>query len=181
VAGTQKATLYEEPNDPNLAATSTLAINGSVTWSFAGSGPDGPAIIGTVTIPDRKLKIQVTIRRNFDKSLPASHMVELLFDTPADFPGKGVQSVPTMVLKPSEDARGDALIGASATVASGFYWIALSNGQKDVASNINLLRDRGWIDIRLVYQSGQRAILTLEKGSTGEQAFAKALTAWQTG
>jgi len=86
-----------------------------------------------------------------------------------------------MVLKASEDGRGDALIGASATVADGFYWIALSSGQKDLTSNLGLLRDRGWIDIRLVYQTGQRAILTLEKGASGEQAFAKALTAWQTG
>jgi hypothetical protein len=66
-------------------------------------------------------------------------------------------------------------------VQSGLYWIALSNGQRDLASNVGLLRDRGWLDIRLVYQTGQRAILTLEKGPSGETAFARALQAWQTG
>jgi hypothetical protein len=178
---TQKATLYEEPTNPGVAASQTLAIAGTVSWSFATGGADGPEVIGTVTIPDRKTTVKVTIRRNTDQSLPASHLVEVLVTTPTDFPGKSVSNVPTMVLKPSEDARGDVLVGASATVAPGYYWIALSNAQQDLTKNIGLLRDREWIDIRLVYQSGQRAILTLEKGSSGGQAFAKALSAWQTG
>jgi hypothetical protein len=176
--GAQKAVLYEEPVDPALAATSTLAIPGNVTWNFVANGPDGPEVVGTVSVPDRKLKLTVTIRRNRDPGLPASHMVEVRVDTPPD---KTIQTVPTMVMKSSEDSRGDVLIGASATVAQGFYWIALSGAQRDVSSNLGLLRDRGWIDIRLVYQSGQRAILTLEKGASGETAFARALSAWRTG
>ena len=77
--------------------------------------------------------------------------------------------------------RSTRLIPISITVAPGFYWIALSNAQRDQSSNVGLLRDRAWIDIRLVYQTGQRAILTLEKGTSGETAFARALTAWRTG
>jgi hypothetical protein len=176
--GAQKAVLYEEPVDPTLAATQTLAISGNVTWTFAATGPDGPEIVGTVSIPDRKLNMTVTIRRNRDTGLPASHMVEVRIDAAPD---KTIQTVPTMVMKSSEDSRGDVLIGASATVAQGYYWIALSGAQRDVSSNLGLLRDRGWIDIRLVYQSGQRAILTLEKGASGETAFARALSAWRTG
>jgi hypothetical protein len=86
--------------------------------------------------------------------------------------------VPRVVFKPSEDARGQPLIGASARVADGFFWIALSGVDSDVRLNLGLLRDRIWIDLPLVYESGQRAILTIEKGAPGERAFERALTAW---
>jgi hypothetical protein len=181
----QKAVLYEEPTDPSLALTSTLALPGNVSWAFVATGSDGPTVVGTITIPDRKLKLKLTIRRNTDKSLPATHLVELTADSfAADFAGKAIKEVPSMVFKSAEDGRGDVLIGAPITVSTqpiGLYWIALSGASRDVSSNMGLLRDRGWIDIRLVYATNQRAILTLEKGPSGETAFAKALAAWQAG
>ena len=47
-----------------------------------------------------------------------------------------------------------------------------------MAQNIALMRERNWIDIPLVYQNDQRAILTLEKGTPGQRVFEKALAAW---
>ena len=47
-----------------------------------------------------------------------------------------------------------------------------------MAQNIALMRERNWIDIPLVYNNDQRAILTLEKGTPGQKAFDKALAAW---
>jgi hypothetical protein len=181
VATAQKATLYEEPLDPAAAQSGVIAFNGTVAWSYRDGGAQGPEVVGQIDIPDRKLKITVTIRRNSDASLPASHLFELAVSTAADFPGKGVQSIPSIVLKASEEGRGDTLIGAAATVSTDVYWIALANGERERAANLVLLRDRGWMDIRLVYQTGQRAILTIQKGTAGEQAFARAFTAWQTG
>jgi hypothetical protein len=96
-----------------------------------------------------------------------------------DFPGKSIKNVPRLVLKDSDTAtRGQPLIGATATITDGFFWIALSGVEADVAANIAMLRDRGWFDIPLVYETGQRAILTIGKGSTGKQAFDLALAAW---
>ena len=63
-------------------------------------------------------------------SLPASHLVEVVVDTPADFPGKAIGSIPRLVLKPTEDARGQPLVGAAAKVADGFFWIALSAAER---------------------------------------------------
>jgi hypothetical protein len=181
---TQKATLYEEVTDPKAAPGSTLAITGSVTWTYVANSADGPEVVGTITVPDRKMTVKLTVRRNLDNSLPASHMIEVLVTTPSDasaFPGKSVQSVPTMVLKTSETDHGTALTGASATVAAGFYWIALSGAQKDVTANLALFKTKTWIDLYLVYQTGQRAILTLEEGPSGTTAFNQALAAWQAG
>lgn len=174
----QRAVLYEEPLEAAAAAAGVVAINAAVTWSYLPNGINGPEIVGNVDVPERALKIKLAIRRNTDETLPASHIVEVVVDAPNDFPGKGVRDVPRVVFKPSEDARGQPLIGASARVAPGFFWIALSGVESDVTANLNLLKDRIWIDLPLVYDSGQRAILTIEKGTPGERVFERALTAW---
>ncbi len=102
----------------------------------------------------------------------------MVVDTPADFPGKSIGSIPRIVLKPTEGARGQPLVGAAAKVADGFFWIALSAADADIASNLSLMRERNWIDLPFVYENGQRAILTFEKGPDGEAAFQQAFNAW---
>jgi hypothetical protein len=98
--------------------------------------------------------------------------------TGSKFAGGGIREVPRLVMKPSEDARGQPLVGAAAKVDNGFFWIALSGVQADVDANMGLLRDRTWFDLPLVYDNGQRAILTFEKGTPGERAFQQALALW---
>ena len=177
----QQAILYEEATgeDPNKG----FAFSGRVAWELASEpGSEGQppqtVIYGTVEIPDRGLKMAMTIRKNTDTALPASHLVELLFDIPKDFPGGGIASVPGLILKPSEQARGEALRGAAARVANGFFWVALSSKEKDVKANVDLLRERSWFDIPILYDSGKRAILTIEKGAPGQRVFARAFRTW---
>jgi hypothetical protein len=178
-AGPQKAVLYEEPLDSAAAANGVVAINGSVSWAYVPDSPDGPEITGNVDVPDRQMNVKLTIRRNTDSTLPASHLVEVVVDVPTDFPGKAIKSVPRLILKGSEAAqRGQPLIGATATITEGFFWIALSAVDADVKANLALLRDNGWIDLPLVYETGQRAILTIEKGTLGDKVFKQALAAW---
>jgi hypothetical protein len=175
----QKAVLYEEPVDAAEAASGVTAIDAAVTWRFVAESPDGPEIEADIDVPQRKMKVRLAIRRNTDASLPASHLVEVVIDTPPDFPGKGIKNVPRLVLKDSEAAtRGQPLIGATAAITEGFFWIALSGVESDVTANLAILRSRGWIDLPLVYETGQRAILTIEKGTPGERVIEKALAAW---
>ena len=44
--------------------------------------------------------------------------------------------------------------------------------------NAELLKERSWIDIPVVYGDGKRAIIAVEKGAPGERAFADAFDAW---
>lgn len=168
----QRAALFEEPAE---AGADVFPISAAVTWSYVESGPNGPEILGTVDIPERGMTFKIAIRRNIDETLPASHIVEVVVNAPAD---RAVREIPRLVFKPSEDSRGQPLIGAPAQVADGFFWIVLSSVQSDVNANVNLLKDRLWIDLPFVYANGQRAILTFEKGTPGERVFERALTAW---
>lgn len=172
----QKATLLEEPLGGNNGQGVT-AIAANVTWRFFEDN-DGPEVEANIDIPDRSMKVRLDIRRNTDATLPASHLVEATITTPSDFPGQGIRAVPRLVMKDSEDARGQPLIGASAKVADGFFWIALSAAQSDVATNLKLMRDANWVDLPMVYENGQRAILSMEKGTPGARAFEAALTSW---
>jgi len=177
----QRAMLYEEPLDAATAVAGVTAIEAVVTWRFVESGPSGPEIEANLEVPDRGMKIRLSIRRNTDPTLPASHLVEAVVDTPADFPGKGIRTIPRLVFKLSEDERGLPLIGAAAKVADGFFWIALSSAEADIQQNLQLMRERLWIDLPIVYQTNQRAILTFEKGTPGDRVFQRAFAAWSTG
>jgi hypothetical protein len=44
---------------------------------------------------------------------------------------------------------------------------------------VQLLKERAWFDIPVVYGNNRRAILALEKGTPGERAFEEAFKAWK--
>jgi len=119
-----------------------------------------------------------SLRRNSDKALPASHTIEIMFTLPADFDQGGVGNVPGVLMKTSEEARGVPLAGLAVKVTDGYFLIGLSAVDIDVQRNIDLLKNRDWFDIPIVYTNGKRAILAMEKGTPGERAFAEAFRAW---
>jgi len=171
----QKATLYEEP--AGGGSTGVRAISGEATWQLA-NGTDGPEIVVNINVPDRAMKVKLTIRKNSDAALLASHLIETVINTGPIFPGKGIRSIPRLVMKSAEDARGLALVGASAKVADGLFWIALSSAEADITNNLNNLRENAWVDLPMVYDNGQRAILTFQKGDSGEQVVQNAMSSW---
>jgi hypothetical protein len=51
------------------------------------------AVRADVEIPERRMTVTWSLRRNTDKGLPASHTIEFTFNLPADFPGGGIANV----------------------------------------------------------------------------------------
>lgn len=179
VANGEKMFLYEE----RLGQSSPTAIPGTVAWSVKEESPGGdakpePAIQAQITVPDRGLTALMTIKRNADPSLPASHVVEFVFSLPQNFEGGAIDGVQRVSMKRTEQDRGDALIAVPAKITDDFHMIALNDFAEAVGSNTELLRSRGWIDIPLTYRNGRRALLTLEKGQSGNEAFSQAMRAW---
>ena len=140
--------------------------------------PPEPAIRAVAEVPDENLTLTMTIRRNADPTLPASHVIELLFDTPAGFPGGSVATVQRLALKPTEQARGEPLIGVAGKISDGFFIIALNNLDQAVQNNLSLLESEQWIDIPIAYATGRRALVSIEKGIPGDRAFKEAIAAW---
>ncbi|MDI1262358.1 MAG: caspase family protein [bacterium] len=170
----QRVVLYDEdPNDPK-----GRQYVGSVVWRTApfktAGQPDELAAYADIEVPDRKLKLTMSLNRNGDKSLPASHVLELRFKLPADFAGGGIGNVPGMLMKTNEQARGSPLAALAVKVTEGFFLVGLSNVPSDRSKNLELL-DRAWFDIPMVYSNQRRAILAIEKGPTGTSALNAAL------
>ncbi len=180
-AGAQKMFLYEE----RLGQTAPTAIEGGVAWSLKEEAPSEgqrpePVIQAQISVPDRGLTALMTIKRNADSSLPASHTIEFVFSLPENFEGGSIDSVQRVAMKRTEQDRGDPLIAVPAKITDDFYMIALNDFPEAVTTNLDLLRTRNWIDIPLTYRNGRRALLTLEKGPAGSDAFDKALASWGT-
>ena len=175
----QRVVLYDEdPSDPK-----GKQYVGSVIWRtepIKASGNQKPdvAVRADIEIPDRKFKMTMSFRRNTDSSLPASHTAELTFILPQDFSGGGVGNVPGILMKSNEQARGTPLAGLAVKVTDGFFLVGLSNVDSDRARNLQLLKERSWFDVPLVYVNQRRAIIAIEKGSPGERAFNDAFAQW---
>jgi hypothetical protein len=142
----------------------------------AGQPPD-IGVRADIDIPERKIKMSLSIRRNTDASLPASHTAELTFVLPPDF-GTTIANVPGVLMKSNEQARGTPLAGLAVKVTDGFFLVGLSNVEADKQRNLQLLKERSWFDIPLVYANQRRSIIAIEKGAPGERAFNEAFTAW---
>ena len=173
----QRVVLYEEdPNDPNGKRFVGSAIWRTETVTTGpGQSPD-VAIRADVEIPERKLSMTWSLRRNSDPGLPASHTVEITFKLPPDFASGGVSNVPGILMKQAEQARGVPLAGLAVKVTNGFFLIGLSASETD--RDRNCCKERSWFDIPVVYNNNRRAILALEKGTPGERAFAEVFQAW---
>ena len=117
-------------------------------------------ILGRVDISERGLKVTMSLRRNADASLPASHVIDLKFD----FNGVGIGTVPGLLMKTGEQARGAPLEARSVRVTDGFYMLGLSNAPQSRAGNVAMLTQREWFDLPFVYKTQRRGILAIEKG-----------------
>lgn len=198
-ASAESAALYEQNGD----AQSKRYV-GTVTWSVekeppsAGAKPSGAkpsgtkpsgtkpsganpslALRGDIVIPERHMAVSFLLRRNTDRELPATHTIDIMFKLPPDFPGRGIANLAGVTLAPNEQVRGTALAGLAAKVTDGYFLFGLSALAGDAKLNASNLRDGKWLEILIVYGDGTRAIVTVEKGVSGDQAFKEALAAWE--
>jgi S1-C subfamily serine protease len=173
--------LYEEtPGNPE-----GNRLVGSTLWRTETISP-GPglrpelAIRADVEVPERRLAMTLSIRRNTDAALPASHTVEIMFNLPSEFAFGGIQNVPGLLMKEAEQKRGEPLSGLAVKVTNNFFLIGLSEAEADKKRNVGLIWHRKWFDLPLVYNNGRRAILAIEKGDGGDRVVREAFAAWGT-
>jgi hypothetical protein len=175
----QKVVLYEE-DQANPNGTQFI---GTAVWRTERVAP-GPGqkpdvvVRAEIEIPEQKVSVRLSLRRNDDKQLPASHTVEIVFTLPPDFSHGGISNIPGMLMKQGETTRGVPLNGVAVKVTTNFFLIGLSSVDVDMQRNVQLLKERSWFDIPVVYGDGKRAIIAIEKGTPGERAFTEAFATW---
>lgn len=164
----QKAVLYvEDKSDPY-----GKKFSGSAQWrmeNFTANGQASTTARADVQIPDRNLRMTLALRKNTDRSLPADYLVEIIFTTHSS--GKRVVSVPGVLLKEAENKRGSPTRGRSVKVTPNYFLIGLSRAEGDSKRNQQLLSQRDWFDIPIVWEDGGRAILAIEKSDSGRAAI----------
>lgn len=158
--------------------TGAVPFSGTVDWSEGVDDVGLPTLIGKANIPARNLSLTVTIRKNSDPSLPASHLMEVDFQVSDTFIGGSIANLPGVLLKDQELVPGTPLVGASARVVGNSFLFALSASPADVTTNKGLLENRKWMDLAVVYGTGRNAIITLEKDEAAQALFDKAFAAW---
>jgi hypothetical protein len=172
-----RAALYREnPSNP-----SGKRYLGTVTWHLdqgVGSGPASSALIKCEVEIDKQMSATLSLRRNIDTELPASHLMEVKFNWSDDAIHSGVDALKALRMKTDETAIGPELSAQIAKVTPKFFMVALSAVDVDMKRNIQLLKGKQWFDILIVFNNGDRAILTIEKGADGERAFKDAFAAW---
>jgi hypothetical protein len=151
------------------------ASEGTATWTEI-TKDDRPAIQATLRIPERNVTAMVTIYKNYDATLPASHLVEVQFT--GKLSESVIQRVPALVLKQTEQARGQPLAGAAVPVTNELFWIALSDDEDEVVRNVQLLREGSWFDIPILFSDQTRALITFEKGIPGDKVFETVMASW---
>jgi hypothetical protein len=178
--GAQRALLYEEnPAEPK----NPKATRGRALWRVEALNPgQGQAlemvVRANVEVSGAGLSLALALRRNADPALPASHIIELTFTTPDD-PGRVVRDVGLPQFKAEEAVRGTPLAGLPVPVKDNVFLIGLSNLPSDMDRNQDLMLRRNWIDLPIRFASGQRAILSFEKGVTDDQGINDAVRHWQ--
>ncbi|WP_035085745.1 hypothetical protein [Devosia riboflavina] len=158
--------------------TGAVPFSGTVEWTKGEDELGLPTLVGEASIPARNLNVSVTIRKNGDPSLPASHLMEVNFDVNDTFVGGAISSLPGVLLKNEELVPGTPLVGASARVMGNSFLFALSASPDDQTTNSQLLESRRWLDLAIVYGTGRNAILTLEKDSDAQALFNEVFAAW---
>jgi hypothetical protein len=170
------ATLYSE----DLADPKGHRYAGVVLWHtyhvMNDGQPDDIGIHADVEVPELRMKMGMNFRHNTDPSMPASDVFEFKFAVPEDARNE-VISVPGLLMKPAEQAQGVPLAGRAVKISMGSFLFDLSNVDRE--RNFQLLRERQWFSVPMVYANQQRGILAIEKGYDGEQMFNDTMNRWE--
>jgi hypothetical protein len=166
------ALLIGEMGDPKKPTVNT----GSALWSTIAAVGD-PSTFGVrveVDIPDQKLHATVTIWKNIDASLPATHTIDLRATFADGAEIKGVEDMGLPQLRRDDAPTGEAVSGVRVKINDSYYLVGLTRSDTDAAHNLDLLATRDWFDFPLLLDNGRIAPI---RGRRGRSPAASAASA----
>jgi hypothetical protein len=169
--------LQGEGQDPR---TSIVSRQGQVVWRMepVAGQPNEIALRADIDFAQSRVQVEMSIQRNRDASLPASHLVQLRFVPGANAELGTVQSIATLEFRQVENQPGYQLAGQGIPVVANLFLIALSQVEQTRQLNEQMMRTRPLIYTEFVLADGKRGAILFEKGVSGEQLFAEAFRRW---
>ena len=177
VPGMARAAILIASDNPENPVVSL----GSTVWSTIRPLPGQPATVAVkadADIPDLKMHATMTLRKNTDPTLEATHTIDLKFSFADGAPITGVKDVVPKMGNLGSTAS-EALRGARIRISDVYFLIALAKGDQVAARNLDLMQTRAWFDFPLRLNDNRIAILVIQKSTKGGAMLAKALEAWR--
>jgi len=141
---------------------------GSPVWSTI-SMPGQPARVAVTAdadLPDLKMHATMTLRKNTDPTLLATHTIDLKFSFADGAPITGVRDVEPKMRNLGSTAS-EALRAVKVKISDVYFLIALAKGDQDAARNLDLMRMRARFDFPLLLNDNHVAKLMFEKVREG--------------
>ena len=153
---------------------------GSTVWSTipAPGQPARVAVKADADLPELKMHATMTLRKNADPTLLATHTIDLKFSFADGAPIAGVKDVEPKMRNLGSTAS-EALRSVKVKISDVYFLIALANGDQNTARNLDLMQTRAWFDFPLLLNDNRIAKLVFEKSTKGEAMVAKAFEAWK--
>lgn len=178
----RSAILVAAPTKENPEGVDTRI--GTVVWrtdnvNRGASQPVSLAIRGDVDIPTAGLKVILTIEKNLDTTLPASHMITVRFQREASSVVGEIADIETLQMRDQQSPQVEPLEAARAKITANIFIIALTQSETLTKRNVDAMLARGWLDLPMRLADGKLAKLTMEKGGPGDRIFKDVFARWE--
>jgi hypothetical protein len=172
------AMLIASADNPQKPAVSL----GSTVWSLIPPAPNQPATVGVkaeADIPDLKMHATMTLRKNTDPTLQATHTIDLKFSFAEGAPITGFKDVGLPQMRKEDSTAAEALTSVKVKISDTYFLIALAKGEADTARNLDLMQTRSWFDFPLLLNDDRIAKVVFQKSAEGQAMLEKAFDAWK--
>ena len=155
---------------------------GSTVWSAIPAAPGQPATVAVkaeADIPDLKMHATMTLRKNTDPTLQATHTIDLKFSFADGAPIVGFKDVGLPQMRMEDSTAAEALTSVKVKISDTYFLIALAKGDADTARNLDLMQTRAWFDFPLLLNDDRIAKVVFQKSPEGQAMLEKAFEAWK--
>ena len=164
------AMLIASPDNPQKPVVNL----GSTVWSTIPPAPGQPATVAVkadADIPDLKMHASMTLRKNTDPTLQATHTIDLKFSFADGAPIAGFKDVGAPQMRKLDSTASEALTSVKVKVSDVYFLIALAKGDADTARNLDLMQTRAWFDFPLLLNDNRIAKLVFQKSRRERQCW----------
>jgi hypothetical protein len=160
-----------------------VVSSGSTVWSLIPAAAGQPATIAVkadADIPDLKMHATMTLRKNTDPTLHATHTIDLKFSFADGARITGFKDVGLPQLRVEDSTTAEALTSVKVKISDTYFLIALAKGDSDTARNLDLMRTRAWFDLPLLLNDDRIAKIVFQKSIEGQAMLDRAFEAWKS-